>query len=261
VRTLVVLALLGGVGYVFYAWATSGPESVLNLNRPDKTEKKDNPPQAPKSQPAKGTANSKPEKRPEPPVARVVTEVKAVRTTLDNRLPEPLTIPEARVNIIKTQTAAASRQGQILFLGKEIPNDGAVQKPGSGKLEDADQPVTVEMPFLAIETTAEECKQLGVSSYRVKGNDTKLYRRWIEKQDTVEPGKLHVLSQSRTFVRLQQGMVAAENELLGLVDPSVARNDTEIKIAKVKASQAEAIAAAKPRDEEGKREGRVGMAT
>ena len=59
-----------------------------------------------------------------------------VAIPLDNRLSEPLTIPEARVNIIYSQTVSAGRQGQILFLGKEIPTDAAGQKPGSGKLEE-----------------------------------------------------------------------------------------------------------------------------
>src|SRR5207237_10830585 len=46
VRTLVVLAVLGGVGFVFYAWATSGPETEIRSketndkgSRPPSTQK------------------------------------------------------------------------------------------------------------------------------------------------------------------------------------------------------------------------------
>ena len=39
-RTLVVLLVLGGVGFVFFAWATSGPETVIKSEEGDKTEPK-----------------------------------------------------------------------------------------------------------------------------------------------------------------------------------------------------------------------------
>jgi WD40 repeat protein len=253
VRTLALLAVLGGVGFVFYAWATGGPETAIKSKETENKRPKLPSDQQERDQPPRGEANRQGTRPPEALNERMSTDVKAVQIRPDNRLSEPLTIPEARVNVILSQNVGASRPGQILFLGKELPEKEALAKLSSGKPNDPDRPIETDMPFLAVETTTEQCESLRVRPYRILGGDTKVYRRWIAKQDLVEPNKLHVLSEKKYFARLQQGMEVTENELLGLVDPSVARNDTEIKIAKLNASEAEATASVKTRDEAEKR--------
>ncbi|MBI1918513.1 MAG: HlyD family efflux transporter periplasmic adaptor subunit [Planctomycetes bacterium] len=244
VRTLVVLALLGGVGFVFYAWASSGPEEKItksNERKPDRATGVDDT----------GGPRKEPDSAGDSDAPRVSSgRVRVVRVARDDYLTEPLTIPEARVNIIRSQVVGAARQGQILVLGKEIPPDGRRQKPRSSREGEGDAVVPVDVPFLAIEITAEEAKRPGVKAYRTA--DQKSWRRW-DKLDPVDPGKLKVLSEKRSFELIWPRMSVEEGELIGLIDPSVARNDTQIKIAKLSASEAEWRASGKTKDEALKR--------
>jgi WD40 repeat protein len=239
-RTLVVLILLGGVGFVAYAWATSGPEkSVVNSNGDPKKREVVKPP------------NPGPEEEDkDPPQSR--KDVSVVKVPRDAPLIEPLTVPDSRVTIIDSQAIGASRQGQILVLGKEVIDGRPRQKPRD-PMAGQEELVPVDMPFLAIQISAEEANRLGPKAYKVPGEEGKFWRRWVSQQDPVEPDKLRVLSETKQFERIWPGMPVAKDELLGLVDPSVARNDTQIKIAKLDASKAEWRASGKTKDEALKR--------
>src|SRR5262249_9873163 len=54
---------------------------------------------------------------------------------------------------------------------------------------------------------------------------------------------------SKQFRRLREGDVIQENQLLALVDDTLARADVDIKVAKLEAAKADAVAAVKTRDE------------
>src|SRR5262249_40305632 len=115
----------------------------------------------------------------------------------DAPLTEPLTVSDSRVTIIDSQAIGASRQGQILVLGKEVIPGRPRQKPRDPTAGE-EELIPVEMPFLAIEISEEEAKRLGPRAYKVPG-EGKFWRRWVPQQDPVEPRQLRVLTEKKLF--------------------------------------------------------------
>jgi WD40 repeat protein len=249
-RALIWLGVLGGISFVVYAWATGGstplvnPKNIISLG-PGRAEaeKGGKDPGRPEPNPRRD-ANP----RVSEPRSRNPGEAKAVAVHAAPRLSDPLVVPGARVNVIFTQTVSSQRQGQVLFLGKEVTGSARVPTDTNKQEKNLDF-ITVQIPFLAVETTPSEVERLKVMGFQARD---KLWRRW-QDNDTLEPGKVIVLTEKKTFERLDKDMRVQEGELLGLVDPSIARDDTIIKIAKLQASESEWRASEKTRDEAKKR--------
>lgn len=230
-RTLFFVTFLGLVGYGFYSWATGGLEPGGHTTQGNKQDV-DPPPGPPKPEHPGAPIEVVPVPRSSGQPAEVVQIKDATRSL------EPFVIPEARIGIIEFVELSAQRPGKILLMGVEVPNDTPFD------------PVTMrheKVSFLAVETTDAEWKKLNVPAYRIP-NDTRLWRRWQES-DPIEPGKVKLMTETKTFRLLQENMPVKFDELLGLIDPRLTHAEMDIKVAKLLAAQAEVFASAKTRDE------------
>src|SRR5206468_12327756 len=122
---------------------------------------------------------------------------------------------------------------------KELKSDAEMKKTSAR---------SVTRSFLAIETTQPELTQLQVQGYQVPG-DARLWREWRRDEDPIEPGKMNVVRVREWYHPLKEGMTVKEGELLGMIDPQLTEAELFIKIAKLAASQAEAVASERTRDE------------
>jgi WD40 repeat protein len=243
-RTLLLLSFLGLVGYGFYSWATGGIE-VLPGGKKD--QHRDN---GKKDLNQDRDHNQGHEVDPPVPDTRggnhqESDSAKPVRVGSNGAL-EPLVIPDGRIGIIDFADLSAQRPGRILVLGVEVPSDAAFD------------PVTMrreKVSFLAIETSEADWKKLNekrdekqkVPAYQVPG-DNRLWRRWQET-DPIEPGKVKLMSETKTFRLLQENTPVRYDQLLGVIDPRLTHAEMDIKVAKLLSAQAEVYSAVKTRDE------------
>jgi hypothetical protein len=164
------------------------------------------------------------------------------------RLEHPLPIPEARVNIIEKQEISMVLERStrtLLFLGTEVDIKTLSQEQIK-KLQAEEKLITERLPFLAIEAT-EQDRARGVPVFTIR-NDQRLFRRFDE-EDQPEPNRMRMVLEEKNFLRLHRGSPVKKNQLLGLLDPAIARQEAAIKIAKLDSSYAELQATIKTKEE------------
>ncbi len=251
-RTLVVLGLLGGVGYVVVKWARGGPDEFGDLKTSGS--RTDRP--APRGErtgngnAATGGANG----RSSPSVsAAVAGPLRVIPIPKTSAAPEePFEVGGVQVTIVDSQYVSTQRPGQLEFLGKQVSAEALKAIPANeqerlirqGKL------IRAAMPFLAVEVRSAD-ERPSARRFRVEGEQS-VWRRWVD-EDPLDPKRVRVLSESKTFERLEEGAVVERDELLGLVDTRLPKTDLGIKIAKLKASEAAYTTAGKTKDEALKR--------
>src|SRR5207302_2030520 len=121
---------------------------------------------------------------------------------------DPLVIPDGRIGIIEFVELSSQRPGKILILGVEAPNEPRFD------------PVTMrqeKVAFLAVETTEAEAAKLKVPVYKANTipDDGRRWRRWQEG-DRIEPGKVQMMTEMKTFRLLQENTPVVYDQLLGL---------------------------------------------
>jgi hypothetical protein len=107
-------------------------------------------------------------------------------------------------------TSAA--QGHILCLGTEV-DPTTLTAARKKALLAAGKLIMVRTEFRAIEAKGEEAQR--GPDFKVKG-DNRSWRRWTDK-DPLEPGRLNVVQETRTFLRLERGTPVRNGQLLGLL--------------------------------------------
>ena len=241
-RTILVLLVLGGISYAVVSWATSGPETgpkreLLPGNRAE------GPPDLP---PGDGPKRENERKAPTTP--RLPIRPVPVNDPL--ALHDPLAISNARINSVERQEVSSPRQGQLLVLGTEI-DPTKLTKAQKQRLIDEGKLTTIRLAFMATLAT-EADKARGVPVFRIKGDDSRLWRRWNE-EDNPEPNRMKLVLEEKAFLRLQKGTPVRQGQLLGLVDPALGVAEVQIKIAKLDASEAELLTSRKTKEESNQR--------
>ena len=232
-RTLFFLLLAGVIGFGVYKWGVGGIDPIP---RPDgKSAEKTDHNKPPEQDPKEVSPEPQRSPRAEPlPVGDVqVTQIKDPARQF-----EPLIIPDARIGIIEFLDLGSQRNGKIVLLGIEQPANTPFD-PKTMKQE--------KFSFLGIETSMEEVERLKVEGYRIKG-DTRLWRRWRE-EDPIEPNRVKLMTETKTFLVLQENMPVEKDQLLGLIDPRLTNAEMDIKTAKLLSALSEVLATSKTKDE------------
>jgi WD40 repeat protein len=152
----------------------------------------------------------------------------------------PTVIPGGRVYPVDTQDVPSERDGKLVCIGTEI-------KQGENVSDDKREK-GVTFAFLVVELTKAE-KWTG-PTYSIDG---KLYRRFDEK-DPLEAGKgLRVHREKRDLRILQVGEKVDLNQLLAVVNPSIAIDELNSKVAKLESAEADVKVSSKTKDEAQKR--------
>jgi RNA polymerase sigma factor (sigma-70 family) len=169
---------------------------------------------------SQGASDPKPPAKDPPPAEKVA----------------PPTAPEQDRDWVEVP---ARRDGALLFVGAEVTDPKAV---APNKL------ITVHTHFLATEATRAEAEARKEPIYQVKGDD-RSWRRWKPVNDPIEPNKMKVFPETRYFRKLAKNDPVQKGQLLGLIDPSLAVAEVDIKIRKFNATEADLNATTATRKE------------
>src|SRR5262249_4962882 len=145
---------------------------------------------------------------------------------------EPLVIPDCRVNLIDFPDIASQRPGRLLFLGVEVPANTPFDEKTMSR---------VKISFLGIETTKEEIAERKIQEY-YQGADQKLWRRFQEESDPVDPQKLSIVTVTKVYRQLRDGMEVKKDALLGLIDSQQTLKQVDTRLAKIRAAEAQVAA-------------------
>jgi WD40 repeat protein len=148
-------------------------------------------------------------------------------------------IPDARLTAISSPQVPSMRDGQILFLGREL-------RPGEEPPKNAIKRV---MSWLVVEVLPADVPagtKAALPGWVAIGD--KWYRP-LGKDDEIKPNRVKLYRAEKTFVPVDEGSILKENELLAVIDPVTAIDDLAIKLAKLDAAEADRAAEEKQRDE------------
>jgi WD40 repeat protein len=161
-----------------------------------------------------------------------------------------IVIADGRVAAIDKQDVPCQHDGQLLFIGTE---------PTAGEELPPKDVMRHTISYLMTKVTDKEkgkfpAEEKFPESWRkYKASEAPgaaiIFYRPLEENEPVEPANVLVRSEERLFRRLREGDEVAEGQLLGLVNPSLARDDLVIKKAKLQASIADLQTSEKTRDE------------
>jgi WD40 repeat protein len=143
-------------------------------------------------------------------------------------------ISGARVAPSQTVMVPSMRDGQLLFLGREV-KVAKDQQPPAGAFQQV-------VRYLVTEVTAGEKQDdwvpIGNKWYRPLGKD-----------DDVAPNKIRLYSTRKWFLPVDERSEVKEGDLLGMIDPVTQVDDLAIKVAKFDAAEADRAAEEKQRNE------------
>jgi WD40 repeat protein len=138
-------------------------------------------------------------------------------------------IPDARLTAVRTIQVPSMRDGKLLFVGTEIK-----LKNGEPLPPDV---IKREIVYLVTEVQADETlppeKQILL--------DGKRYRPLMPLED-VQPKKVRTRREERYFLPIDEGTAIKDGQLLALLDPSLAIDELNSKLAKMEAAEAERVA-------------------
>jgi WD40 repeat protein len=167
-----------------------------------------------------------------PPPLRVAEAV----LSADSR---SLYIQEGRLVPVDKEEIPAEAEGRLLFIGKPYT-------PREGEVLPEDRFYRVDVPFLAVETTADRTP--ANLCFSLADHEGKLFTRW--KQDLPLQVRKNVLvKEPRVFKKLEVGDRVEKGEVVAMVDPILAVNKVAIQITRYDAADADRIASQRTKDE------------
>jgi WD40 repeat protein len=159
-------------------------------------------------------------------------------------------IADGRVAAIDKQDVPCQHDGQLLFIGTEISKEEAEKLPK----DDVMRYTVSYMMTKLLPGDKEKLKIPDIAIRRYKASEAPNaeiieYRPLEEDEPVAKPENVLVHREERVFRRLREDDEVQEGQLLGLVNPSLARDDLTIKVAKLQASIADLRTSEKTRDE------------
>lgn len=231
-RTIFLLGILGLTGFTVFSWATGGPD-----RRPNnclKVTGKDNPPPV---DDIKSRTNNQVE--PFQNELRSPTEVKVITERDRTQSEDFIVIPDARIGLNDYPEVASQRNGKLQFLGVEVPANTPFDAAKMRKY-------TFSIPV--VESTMEEITKLKVQGYKLTGEEGKVWRR-LREGDRLTSSIIKTIREEKLFRILREGMTVKEGDLLGQIDPTLAKAEMDMKIAKLQAAETEIVTALKTKEE------------
>jgi WD40 repeat protein len=152
---------------------------------------------------------------------RPTIEVRAFKDQPGESLSEPITIPNAYVVIDSKQEVPSEKDGKIIFIGTDVAPDEVV--PPEKQLPKAQFGV-LAVPLADNETPLPTDKTFQVGNVK--------YRQ-VRDTDVLEPKKVQLFKETRTFRKLQVGDKVKRGQLLALVNPEKAFEKVAIQVAKL----------------------------
>jgi WD40 repeat protein len=184
-----------------------------------------------------------------------------------------IVIPEGRVNAIDKQEVPSQHDGQLLFVGAEVSREQAGKlsperakdlikarlasvwvQLNPGEKEQMRIPAA-DLRVLRVEAPPRDYRETADSQGNVTGMEDREFRRLRDDEPVpiglagFDPSRIQIVYEDRLFQRLQEGDEVTEGQLLGMVNPALISDEVGIKLAKLKASQADYDTAIKTRDE------------
>jgi len=138
-------------------------------------------------------------------------------------------IPGARLTALLSPQVPSMRDGQLLFLGTEIKVKPTEQPPAGA--------FQAEMNYLVTEVQAGE---KGPQEDWVT-IDGKWYRP-LGKREEVRPNKVRLYFADKWFLPIDEGSRVEKDQLLALIDPSLAVDELSSKLAKFEAAESDRVA-------------------
>jgi len=154
----------------------------------------------------------------------------AVVPTTGPVAPMPVVIPDCRLAPVASQDVPARREGQLLFIGRELEPGEAMPAEPEG--------FTEKVGFVGVELEpGEEAPEDQVANV-ARAGQRKRYRP-LRADDVFEPEKLWVGTVVRKFRRLRENDPVKKGQLLALLDPSLVIDDLAIKHGKLVTAKAD----------------------
>jgi WD40 repeat protein len=144
-------------------------------------------------------------------------------------------IPDARLTAVRTIQVPSMRDGKLLFVGTEIKLKNG-ETPGPDVIKQA-------IVYLVTEKQPAE----NVPPEQLVLIDGKEYRA-LAPFEEVRPKQVRTTRQFRYFTTIEEGASVKKDQLLALLDPSLAIDELNSKLAKMEAADAERLASEKIRD-------------
>lgn len=251
VRWLVIFGLIGAVGAGAYMWWNGGaPEAWPG---PDAGAAGPAAPAGPAGAPVRAAAagGGLPEARAAEPADAQPPQGEAADPALAQPGPRqpvatPLVVvPDARLTAIDVQSVPSLRDGKILFIGTEAPADGTMP---TDRANDYFEETITQLLVERSSAAGLDPADIYPVPPDTEGGKGRIFSP-MRKGDELKPHKVLVRSRKLRFRRLRDGDPVRAEQLLAIVDPSLALADLDIKLRKLDAAEADAIASARTRDE------------
>jgi hypothetical protein len=144
-------------------------------------------------------------------------------------------ISDARLTAVRTIQVPSMRDGKLLFVGTEIKlKDG--EAPGPDVIKQAIVYLVTEIQP-GENVPPEQQVLIEGTAYRA-----------LAPLEEVRPNKVKTTRQFRYFTTIEEGAAVKKDQLLALLDPSLAIDELNSKLAKMEAADAERVASEKIRD-------------
>ncbi len=179
---------------------------------------------------------------------------------------EPVVINDGRVAVIDYQEVPSERDGQLLFVARELTRDDGpllevvdkaskIQNPNErNALLTANGLVEERITYLHVLLSENEAKVYGALAdnlnWQFENDHTRTYRRWVENMSppALRPNQVYVVPRVEYMKRIQVGDWVEKGQRLALIKPDLAVADLEVKVTKLNVAEAERKEAEKTKE-------------
>lgn len=191
------------------------------------------------------------------PVNPGPTSTELPRSTLNYRKPSAadsdqfLLIHDAHARAVDIQNVPSEREGRILFIGTEIPENQLPKGPELEKLIKDGKIIEQKLGFLVTKIDGKSGK-IDEKPIEFVNRPGEFYRL-CKKNEPLKPGSLEVARLPFYFRKLEKGDRVKKGDLIGIINPEIELLNLNNKIMSFAKAEAERVASEKMREEAQKR--------